>query len=88
MYNNLYDLIIADIMMPGIDGFDFAETVRRVNKTVPILFISARDDMQAKGKGLALGIAAESQYCSEQLMYTSIKYVISFRNVMDLKYLP
>ena len=29
MYNNLYELIISDIMMPEIDGFEFAETVRR-----------------------------------------------------------
>ena len=36
MYNNLYDMIISDIMMPDIDGFEFAETVRRVNKTIDI----------------------------------------------------
>lgn len=41
MYNNLYDLIISDIMMPEIDGFEFARTVRGVNKTIPILFMSA-----------------------------------------------
>ena len=38
MYNVLYDLIISDIMMAGIDGFEFAETVREINKTIPILF--------------------------------------------------
>ena len=42
MYNNLYDLIISDIMMPDIDGFEFAENVRRVDKHIPILFMSAR----------------------------------------------
>ena len=51
MYNNLYELIISDIMMPEIDGFEFAETVRRVNKHIPILFMSARDDLPAKQKG-------------------------------------
>ncbi len=56
MYNNLYDLIISDIMMPDIDGFEFAETVRRVNKQIPILFMSARDDLPAKQKGFKLGI--------------------------------
>ncbi|MBR6755859.1 MAG: response regulator, partial [Peptococcaceae bacterium] len=56
MYNNLYDLIVSDIMMPDIDGFEFAETVRRVNKTIPILFMSARDDLPAKQKGFQLGI--------------------------------
>ena len=56
MYNNLYELIISDIMMPEIDGFEFAESVRRVNKHIPILFMSARDDLPAKQRGFLLGI--------------------------------
>lgn len=56
MYNNLYELIISDIMMPEIDGFDFAETVRQVNKQIPILFMSAKDDLPSKRKGFLVGI--------------------------------
>ena len=56
MYNHLYELIISDIMMPEIDGFEFAETVRRVNKHIPILFMSAKDDLPSKQKGFQLGI--------------------------------
>lgn len=56
MYNNPYDLIISDIMMPEIDGFEFAEAVRNVNKTVPILFMTARDDISSKQKGFRAGI--------------------------------
>lgn len=56
MYNQLYDLIISDIMMPEIDGFEFARTVRMVNKTIPILFMSAKDDLPSKQKGFLLGI--------------------------------
>lgn len=56
MYSQLYDLIISDIMMPGIDGFEFAKTVRELNKTIPILFMSARDDLPAKQRGFDLGI--------------------------------
>lgn len=56
MYNNLYELIISDIMMPEIDGFEFAENVRRVNKQIPILFMSAKDDLPSKQKGFKLGI--------------------------------
>ena len=44
MYNNLYDLIISDIMMPEIDGFEFAKSIRKVNKTIPIQF-GIDDDM-------------------------------------------
>lgn len=56
MYNTLYELIISDIMMPGINGFEFAESVRKVNRTIPILFMSARDDLPAKQKGFQIGI--------------------------------
>ena len=56
MYNNLYDLIISDIMMPEIDGFEFAEAVRRTNKHIPILFMSAKDDLPSKQKGFRIGI--------------------------------
>lgn len=56
MYNNMYEMIISDIMMPGIDGFEFARTIRKVNKTIPILFMSAKDDLPSKQKGFQLGI--------------------------------
>ena len=42
--------------MPGIDGFEFAQTVRQVNKTIPILFMSAKDDLPSKRKGFLVGI--------------------------------
>lgn len=56
MYGKIYDLIISDIMMPGTDGFEFAETVRGPNRSIPILFMSARDDLPAKQRGFDLGI--------------------------------
>ncbi len=56
MYNNMFKLIVSDIMMPEIDGFEFARTVRQVNKTIPILFMSAKDDLPSKQKGFQLGI--------------------------------
>ena len=52
----MYQLIISDIMMPEIDGFEFAGTVRRINETIPILFMSAKDDLPSKRKGFQLGI--------------------------------
>ena len=56
LYNSLYELIISDIMLPGIDGFELAETVRGINKQIPILFVSAKDDLSSKQKGFRLGI--------------------------------
>lgn len=52
----LLDLIISDIMMPGTDGFEFAKTVRELNREVPILFMTARDDFAAKQRGFKAGI--------------------------------
>lgn len=56
MYDKNYDLIVSDIMMPGVDGFEFAETVRMDDKKTPILFVTARDDFDAKKKGFELGV--------------------------------
>ena len=52
----LFDLIVSDIMMPGVDGFEFARTVRELNKEIPILFMTARDDFASKQRGFKMGI--------------------------------
>lgn len=52
----LFDLIISDIMMPDVDGFEFAKTVRTLNQEIPILFMTARDDFDAKRRGFQAGI--------------------------------
>lgn len=52
----LFDMIISDIMMPGVDGFEFAQTIREQNQEIPILFMTARDDFSAKQKGFKAGI--------------------------------
>ena len=56
LFTSRFDLIISDIMMPGIDGFEFAETIREQNKTIPILFMTSRDDISSKQKGFRIGI--------------------------------
>jgi len=50
------DLIVSDIMLPGMDGFAFAETVRKISKSIPILFVTAKDSFEDKQKGFNLGI--------------------------------
>jgi DNA-binding response OmpR family regulator len=50
------NLIISDIMMPEMDGFEFAAEIRKQDKGIPILFMTARDDITAKQKGYSLGI--------------------------------
>lgn len=56
MYENVFDLIISDIMMPDIDGFEFVRLVRALNENIPILFMTARDDLAAKQRGYRVGI--------------------------------
>lgn len=56
LYGNLFDLIVSDIMMPGIDGFEFARNVRELNQDIPILFMTARDDIASKQRGFRIGV--------------------------------
>ncbi len=56
LYENSVDLIVSDIMMPGVDGFEFARNVRDVNNEIPILFMTARDDMASKQRGFRIGV--------------------------------
>lgn len=52
---NVFDIIISDIMMPHTDGFDFTETVRTTQKEIPILFVTARDDIYSKKTAFGVG---------------------------------
>ena len=56
MEENVFDLIVSDIMMPGIDGYEFAASVRELNEDIPILFMSAKDDIVSKQKGFRIGV--------------------------------
>ena len=56
MYETMFDLIVSDIMMPGIDGFEFVKSIRSLNENLPILFMTARDDMASKQRGFRIGI--------------------------------
>lgn len=51
-----FSMVISDIMMPKMDGFELAESIRQVDKTTPIIFMSAKDDKPAKMYGYKLGI--------------------------------
>ena len=55
LYGGIFDLIVSDIMMPGTDGFEFARSVRELNEDIPILFMTARDDMASKQRGFRIG---------------------------------
>jgi len=50
-----YDLIILDIMLPKLSGLDIVQKLRKNNHLMPILFLTARDEIQDRVKGLELG---------------------------------
>ena len=52
---NIYDLIILDIMMPIMDGYEVLSQLRKKNISVPVLMLTAKDGLNDKLKGFKLG---------------------------------
>ena len=50
-----YDLLVLDVMLPGLNGWQVLETLRRSGKEMPVLFLTARDQVEDRVKGLELG---------------------------------
>lgn len=50
-----YDLAILDVMLPGIDGWQVLQGIRRAGKEMPVLFLTARDQVDDRVRGLELG---------------------------------
>jgi two-component system copper resistance phosphate regulon response regulator CusR len=53
--NNHYDMVILDVMLPGRDGWEICKDLRQAGKQTPVLFLTARDAVQDRVKGLELG---------------------------------
>lgn len=53
--NNFYDVIILDVMLPLIDGWSLLKKFRTINRKTPVLFLTARDSVEDRVKGLELG---------------------------------
>ena len=50
-----YDLLILDVMLPGLDGWQLLQALRRSGNALPVLFLTARDQVEDRVKGLELG---------------------------------
>jgi two-component system copper resistance phosphate regulon response regulator CusR len=50
-----YDLLVLDVMLPGLNGWQLLETLRRSGNALPVLFLTARDQVEDRVKGLELG---------------------------------
>jgi two-component system, OmpR family, copper resistance phosphate regulon response regulator CusR len=62
-----YDLAILDIMLPGIDGWQVLQGIRKAGKEIPVLFLTAKDSIKDRVKGLETG-ADESPRESRRLV--------------------
>ena len=56
IYSRHVDVIVSDIMMPGMDGYQLAREVRSVGNNVPFIFLTAKASPQDKAQGFELGI--------------------------------
>ncbi len=64
-----YDLAILDIMLPGLDGWAILDTIRRAHVATPVLFLTARDDIEDRVRGLELGA---EDYLVKPYAYTEL----------------
>lgn len=53
--SELFDLIVLDVMLPDIDGWKIVKSLRAAENSVPVLFLTARDSVEDRVKGLELG---------------------------------
>ena len=86
MENNHIDLVIVDIMMPVINGYEFTSSIREFNKELPILMISAKQSSEDRKKGFKLGI---DDYMSKQIdneeLLLHIKALLRRANMLSEK---
>lgn len=50
-----YDLVVLDVMLPGLDGWRMLHEIRQAGRHMPVLFLTARDQVEDRVKGLELG---------------------------------
>lgn len=56
LYKTSFDLVISDIMMPKVDGYKLLENVRQLDKNIPFIFMTAKEDFPSKQKGFNAGV--------------------------------
>lgn len=55
--NRTVDVILLDVMMPGMDGLEVCEELKRLAAKLPIILVTAKDDMATRTAGMALGVS-------------------------------
>lgn len=67
------DLIIADVMMPKMNGYEFVEQFRMMDKNTPVLLLTAKKEWQDKKMGFAIGI---DDYMTKPVNYEELQWRI------------
>ena len=77
-----YDGIILDIMLPGLDGLELLRKIRREGSDTPVLFLTARDGIEDRVKGLDLGADdyLVKPFSFEELMV--LEYMLRNQNIV------
>lgn len=65
------DLIITDVMMPKMNGYEFVEQIRSIDKLTPIIFLTAKGEWQDKKEGFSLGI---DDYMTKPVNYEELQW--------------
>ncbi len=56
LYDNPIDLLVVDIMMPFMDGYEFVKTARQTYHNIPAIFVTAKNSIESISKGYSIGI--------------------------------
>jgi len=86
---NVPDLIVSDVMMPGKDGYEMTETLKRDIRTshIPIILLTARADVPSKLKGLETGADAYlSKPFNQQELLLRISNLLEMRKKLQQRY--
>src|SRR5918995_1814990 len=51
------DVVILDVMMPGMDGLEVCEELKKLSPSLPVILLTAKDDMATRAAGMALGVS-------------------------------
>jgi len=86
LVDNHIDLVIVDIMMPVLNGYEFTKSLREFNKELPVLMVSAKQSPEDRKKGFKLGIDdyMSKPFDSEELLL-HIKALLRRANMLNEK---
>lgn len=68
------DLIVADVMMPNMDGYQLTQALRKSGSTIPILFLTAKQEFEDKRVAFSVGV---DDYITKPVNYEELKWRIA-----------